>query len=60
MKKGIIIGIIIAVVIIGVISVYSSIDQNSDNKIIPSDIIPDTAGINHSVELTEGITMTTP
>lgn len=60
MKKGVVIGIIIVIVIIGVISVYSTVDQNSDKKIIPSDATPKTTGVNHSIELTEGITMTAP
>ena len=60
MKKGVIIGIIITIVIIGIISVYSTVNQNSNNEIIPSDVIPETTGVNHSVELTEGITMTAP
>jgi len=60
MKKGIVIGIIIAVVIIGAISSYSVINQNSNTEEITTDIIPERTGINHSVELTEGITMTAP
>ena len=66
MNKGIIIGIIIIViiiiVIIGTISVYSIINQNSDtvNEIVTPDVIPETTGVNHSIELTEGITMTGP
>ena len=62
MKKGIVIGIIIAIVIIGTISAYSVIDQNSNNtnEIVPSDAIPETTGINHSIELSEGLTMTSP
>jgi len=60
MKKGIVIGIIIAVVIIGAISSYSVINQNSNTEEVTTDIIPERTGINHSVELTEGITMTAP
>ena len=61
MNKGIVIGIIIVIVIIGTISAYSVIDQNSNtNEIVPSDVIPETTGVNHSIELTEGITMTSP
>ena len=61
MKKGIAVGIIIVIVIIGVIFVYSTVDQNSTNEeIIQSDVIPETTGVNHSIELTEGITMTAP
>ncbi len=60
MKKGVIIGIIIVIVVIGIISAYSIIDQNLNNEIIPSDVIPETTGVNHSIELTEGITMTAP
>lgn len=61
MKKGVVIGIIIAVIIIGTISTYAVINQNLNaaNKIT----LPDTqtsTGVNHSIELTEGITMTTP
>ena len=60
MKKGVVIGIII-IVIIGTISVYSMTNQNPNtDKIIPPDVIPETTGINHSIELTEGITMTGP
>lgn len=61
-KKGVIIGIIIAIVIIGTISAYSIIDQNSNavDEIIPSDVIPKPTGVNHSVELSEGLTMTGP
>ncbi|PIN83240.1 MAG: hypothetical protein COV65_04030 [Nitrosopumilales archaeon CG11_big_fil_rev_8_21_14_0_20_33_24] len=59
MKKGIVIGIIIAVVIIGAIS-YSVINQNSNTEEITTDVIPERTGINHSVELTEGLTMTAP
>ncbi|MEK6947238.1 MAG: hypothetical protein AABX32_06550 [Nanoarchaeota archaeon] len=61
MKKGVVIGIII-IVIIGTISVYSIINQNSDtvNEIVTPDVIPETTGVNHSIELTEGITMTGP
>ena len=61
MKKGVVIGIIVAIVIIGTISVYSMTNQNPNtDKIIPSDVIPETTGVNHSIELTEGITMTAP
>ena len=62
MKKRVIIGIIIVIIIIGTISAYSIIDQNSNaaDDIIPSDVIPETTGIDHSIELTEGITMTAP
>lgn len=62
MKKGVVIGIIIAIVIIGTISAYSVIDQNSNNtnEIMPSDAIPEKTGINHSIELSEGLTMTSP
>lgn len=62
MKRGAVIGIIIVIVIIGMISIYSITNQNSNtaDEIIPSNTIPKTTGVNHSVELTEGITMTTP
>ena len=61
MKKGAYIGIIVAIVIIGAISAYSLLNQNSDTgEIISSDVIPEKTGVNHSVELTEGITMTAP
>ena len=61
MKKGVIIGIIIIIAFIGTISAYSIIDQNLNNEeIILSDVIPETTGVNHSIELTEGITMTAP
>lgn len=66
MKKGIIIGIIIIViiiiVIIGIISAYSIIDHNSNtvDETISPDIIQTPTGTNHSIELTEGITMTAP
>ncbi|MBI4131609.1 MAG: hypothetical protein HY476_03870 [Nitrosarchaeum sp.] len=61
MNKGVVIGIIIVIVIIGTISAYSVIDQNSNtNEIMPSDAIPETTGINHSIELSEGLTMTSP
>ncbi len=62
MKKGVVIGIIIIIVIIGTISAYSMINQNSNNinEIIPSTPPPVTTGVNHSIELTEGITMTAP
>lgn len=60
MKK-IVVGIIIVIVIIGTISAYSMINQNSNtNEIIPSDVIPKKTGVNHSIELTEGISMTAP
>ncbi len=60
MKK-VIVGIIIVIVIIGTISAYSMINQNSNtNEIIPSDVIPKKTGVNHSIELTEGISMTAP
>lgn len=61
MKKRVVIGIIIVIVIIGTISAYSIIDQNSNNinEIMPS-ATPVTTGVNHSIELTEGITMTAP
>ena len=59
MKKGVVIGIIIVIVIIGTISAYSMINQNSNtNEIITSDVIPEPTGVNHSIELTEGLTMT--
>jgi len=59
--KKVVIGAIITVVIIGTISAYYVIDQNSNaDNIVPSDVIPEITGINHSVELTEGITMTSP
>ena len=59
MKKLIIIGIIIAIVIIGTISAYSMINQNSNtvNEIVTPDVIPEPTGVNHSVELAEGLTM---
>lgn len=61
MNKGVVIGIIIAVVIIGTISAYSVIVQNSNtDEIISSDVIPETIGVNHSIELSEGLTMTSP
>ncbi len=61
MNKGVVIGIIIAVVIIGTISAYSVTVQNSNtDEIIPSDAIPKTTGVNHSIELSEGLTMTSP
>lgn len=61
MNKGVAIGIIIAVIIIGTISAYSVIVQNSNtDEIIPSDVIPETTGVNHSIELSEGLTMTSP
>jgi hypothetical protein len=62
MKKGVVIGIIIAIVIIGTISAYSINHQNSNtsNETITPDVIPKTTGINHSIDLTEGITMTGP
>jgi len=66
MKKGVvigmIIGIIIVTVIIGAISAYSMINQNSNttNKITSPDAVPKPTGVNHSIELTEGITMTAP
>lgn len=61
MKKGVVIGIII-IVIIGTIYVYSIINQNSNTvtEIVTPDVIPETTGVNHSIELTEGITMTGP
>jgi hypothetical protein len=61
MKKGVVIGIFI-IVIIGTISAYSIINQNSNtaSETITPDIIPETTGVNHSIELTEGITMTGP
>ena len=66
MKKGVvivmIIVIIIIIVIIGAVSVYFMINQNSNtvNKITPPDAFPKPTGVNHSIELTEGITMTAP
>jgi len=62
MKKGIIIGIIIVIMIIGTISAYVMINHNSNtvNKITPPDAVPKITGVNHSIELTEGITMTAP
>ena len=61
MKKGVVIGIIIVIVIIGTISAYSMTNQSSNtDEIIPSDVIPKTTGTNHSIELTEGIAMTAP
>ena len=62
MKKWVVIGIIIAIVIIGTISAYSVINQNSNtaNEIVTPDVIPEVTGVNHSIELTEGITMTGP
>ena len=61
MKKGVVIGIIIAIVVIGMISAYSMTSQNSNtSEITPSDVIPKPTGVNHSIELTEGITMTAP
>lgn len=59
MKKGVIIGIIIAIVVIGMVSAYS-ISEKSNSEITPSDITPKPAGVNHSVELSEGLTMTAP
>jgi hypothetical protein len=62
MKKLIVIGIIIVIVIIGTISVYSMINQNSNtvNEIITPDVIPEKTGTNYTVNLNEGITMTGP
>ena len=66
MKKGVvivmIIVIIIIIVIIGAVSVYFMINQNSNtaNKITPPDAVPKPTGVNHSIELSEGITMTAP
>jgi hypothetical protein len=38
------------------------IDQNSNtvNDVAPSDAISKPTGVNHSIELTEGLTMTAP
>lgn len=60
MKKEVVVGIIIVIVIIGTISAYSVIDKNSNtaDEIMPSDVIPEKIGINHSIELSEGLTMT--
>jgi hypothetical protein len=62
MKKTVIIGIIIVIATIGIISAYSMINQSSNtiNKIIPPDVTPKPTGVNHSIELTEGLTMTAP
>ena len=61
MKKGIVIGMIFIIIIIGVISAYSVIDQNSiTDEITLPDVSPKPIGTNHSIELTEGITMTAP
>ena len=62
MKKGVVIGIIIVIIIVGTISAYSIIDQNSNttDEIVLSDVIPEKIGINHSIELSEGLTMTSP
>jgi ATP/ADP translocase len=61
MNKGVVIGIIIVIIIIGTISAYSVIDQNSNtDEIIPSDAVPEKTGTNHSIELSEGLTMTSP
>ena len=61
MNKRVVIEIIIAVIIIGTISAYYVIDQNSNtDDIVPSDVIPETTGVNHSIELSEGLTMTSP
>ena len=62
MKKRVVIGIIIVIVIIGTMSAYSMINQNSNtvNEIITPDVIPEKTGTNYSVELTEGVTMTGP
>ena len=66
MKKGVVIGIIIIViiiiVIIGAISAYSIINQNSStaNEIVTPDVIPKTTGVNHSIDLTENVVITTP
>lgn len=62
MKKGVVIGIIIVIVIVGAISAYAMINQNLNtaNKITAPDAIPTPTGVNHSIELTEGITMTAP
>ena len=61
MKKGIIIGIVIIIVVVGAISSYSIINQNSNTEeIVTSDLTPERVGVNHSIELTEGITMTAP
>lgn len=60
MKKGVIIGIIIAIVVIGMVSAYSISEKSNTSEITPSDITPKPAGVNHSVELSEGLTMTAP
>lgn len=62
MKKGVVIGIIIVIIIVGTISAYSIIDQNSNttDETLSSDVIQTPTGTNHSIELTEGITMTAP
>ena len=61
MKKGAYIGIIVAIVIIGAISAYSLLNQNSDTgEIISSDVIQEKTGVNHSIELSEGLTITSP
>lgn len=62
MNKGVVIGIIIVTIIISTVFAYSAIDQNSNNvdEIISSAPIPETSGVNHSIELSEGLTMTSP
>ena len=60
MKKGVVIGIIIAIVVIGMISAYSISQNSNTSEIIPSDVAPKPTGVNHSIELSEGLTMTAP
>jgi len=59
MNKGIVVGIIVAVIIIVGIASYSTVNQNNDDLLsedISTESPPET-GIHHSIELTESITM---
>jgi len=59
MNKGIVVGIIVAVIIVVGIASYSTINQNNDD-LLSEDISaksPPETGIHHSIELTESLTM---
>ena len=62
MNKGIVVGIIVAVIIVVGIASYSTVNQNNDD-LLSEDIStesPPKVGIHHSIELTESIAVKSP
>ncbi len=68
MNKGVVVGIIVAVIIVVGIASYSTVNQNNDDLLsedisaesTPEAESPPETGTHHSIDLTESISIKTP